>query len=120
MSLRNDILADAEAAWFDPDGLGQEVTYKVANAGTGTIITALITYGEDLAEDGRYLMEKMTATIQAADIARPANGDTITISSALWFVHSIREGNGFHWILDCVKDVRASVLQRRSGPNPWG
>jgi hypothetical protein len=123
--LRDDIPTDGPAAWFDPDGLAQSVVYT-PQAGAVVTIDALVEYGENLQEDRGYLVEKMTLRLQAADVAQPVEGDAVLIGAAgeypgiRWIVQFIREGNGWHWTLECYKDARAKVQRMGGGGSPGG
>jgi hypothetical protein len=111
MTLRDQILLDADYAWFDLDGLAQEVVYTVAATGASQTIAALVTYGEAPSADrvaSHFVRDGLTAIVQAADVASPAPGDTVMVDGQDWKVRR-RAGNGFHWVLDCYRQPRVKV-----------
>ncbi|MCL4502483.1 MAG: hypothetical protein M1438_11620 [Deltaproteobacteria bacterium] len=108
MTLREDILTEAPAAWFDTDGLAQPVTYKTA-AGVEIATAAALQFGSDSAEQGRYLVEEMTALVPAADIAVPQNGDSVTlVDGSVWTVRKTKAGDalGIAWQLGLTRGER--------------
>ena len=118
MGLRDDILTDAASAWFDTDGLAQTVTYKAGGSGAGISLAAVLEYGADAEPESAprgyiamYYRRVGTAIIQAADVASPAEGDTITVGSEIWTVRAIESGNGFHWRLAIDKDIKTSAVR---------
>lgn len=120
MTLRADILTDAQAAWFDPDGLAQTVSYTqpARELGTAALVTeipAVISYGENPGGTGRDVAANMTALIPQASIAAPRkDGDLITVAGAIWRVRKVKAGDalGIAWQLDCTRDEQA-VMRRR-------
>src|SRR4030042_962384 len=111
MTLREDMAADAQAAWFDTDGLAQTVTYQIPatqfEEERDLEISSLINYGENLGnEPSRYLREEMTAVVPAADIPLPKDGDKIIIGEVVWRVRGIIRGNGVAWEVNCTKGER--------------
>lgn len=120
MTLRNDIATDAQAAWFDTDGLAQTVTYtqparEEDTAEVETLIAAVITYGENPGGAGRDVAAEMTAIIPRASIAAPRkDGDLITVSGVVWRVRKVKAGDalGICWQLDCTRGEQAVMRGR--------
>jgi hypothetical protein len=121
MTLREDIATDAQAAWFDTDGLAQTVTYTQPAREEGTVeavtqLPAVILYGDNLGGQGRYILEEMVAKIPVASIAQPRkDGDTITIDGVVWQVRKIKGKDtlGIAWELGCTTNEQAVMRERR-------
>ena len=99
MTLRDDIVTDLDSTFFDTDDLALSVTYKAGGQGSGSAVPALITYGEEDGDDGRYYRDQATAIVAVRDVAAPAEGDTITVGSTVWTVRQVSSGNGFSWLV---------------------
>jgi hypothetical protein len=120
MSLRDDIATDAQAAWFDTDGLAQTVTYTqpARELGTSEVITqvpAVILYGDNLGGQGRYILEEMVAKIPVASIVQPRkDGDTITVDGVVWHVRKVKGQDtlGIAWELGCTTNEQAVMRGR--------
>ena len=112
MTLREDLAADRQAAWFAPDGLAQPVSYQPAAGGAAIPTMVIVQYGDNLGGQGRYLLEEMTAFVNAAEVALPQNGDEITLTEtgAVWTVRKIKAGDvlGLGWHVGCTRAVRAA------------
>ncbi len=110
MSLREEISADGQAAWFDTDGLAQTVTYTIKETGEQKQIPVVVSFGDNLGGAGRYLMEEMTAIVRVSDVALPKDGDAITLGGGEWTVRKIKGGDGLGiaWTVGCTKGVRAT------------
>jgi hypothetical protein len=121
MTLRDDIATDAQAAWFDTDGLAQTVTYTqpARELGTAEVVTeipAVILQGDNLGGQGRYILEEMVAKIPVASIANPRkDGDTITIDGVVWQVRKVKgqDALGIAWELGCTCNEQA--VMRKPG-----
>jgi hypothetical protein len=121
MTLRNDITTDAQAAWFDTDGLAQTVTYTrpAREPGTSEVVTAIpavIRYGDNLGGAGRYLLEELVAIIPQASLAAPrTDGDYLTVDGVIWRVRKVKAGDGLGiaWELGCTSGEQA-VMKGRS------
>lgn len=121
MTLRDEIAADAQAAWFDTDGLAQTVTYTQPVRELGTVkvetsIPAIISYGDNLGGQGRFILEEMVAKIPAASIAQPqTDGDTITVDGVVWRVRKIKGKDvlGIAWELGCTRGEQAVMRGRQ-------
>jgi hypothetical protein len=119
MALRDDIATDAQAAWFDTDGLAQTVIYTqpARESGEAKVVTdipAIISYGENPKDEGRFHLAEMTAFIPAAAIAQPRkDGDTITVAGVVWRVRRVRAGDALEisWMLECSRDEQATKLK---------
>ncbi len=110
------LAADDLDVFFDIEGLAEMVIYRVGALGAGIIIPAVISYGGNPVEKGRYLVEEMTALISQAAVASPQNGDTITLADdSVWTVRGRPSGGvlGVGWSLRCTKGERAA--QRGAG-----
>jgi hypothetical protein len=120
MTLRIDTATDAQAAWFDPDGLAQTVIYtqparELGTAAVETSISAVISYGENPGGVGREVAAEMTAVIPQASIAAPRkDGDFITIFGVVWRVRKIMAGDalGIAWQLECTRGEQAVMRGR--------
>lgn len=120
MTLRDDMATDAQAAWFDTDGLAQTVTYTQPARELGTVevvteIPAVILQGDNLGGQGRYILEEMVARIPVAAIAQPRkDGDTITIGGVVWAVRKIKGQDvlGISWELGCTCNEQAVMKSR--------
>lgn len=120
MTLRDDIATDAQAAWFDTDGLAQTVTYTQPARELGTVevvtsIPAVISYGENLGGTGRNVAVELVALIPRASIAAPRDdGDFITVDGVVWRVRKNRAGDalGIGWELECTRGERAVMRGR--------
>ena len=118
MTLRDEIAADAQAAWFDTDGLAQTVVYTPDGArptpGAPVSVPAVLVYGGNLEAQGRFLAEEMTAKVRQADVAAPQAGDTLAVGAAVWTVQRVTNGDGLGlaWELACTKGVRAGARGR--------
>jgi hypothetical protein len=110
MTLREDTIADGQAAWFDTDGLAQTVVYTVKETGEQKQIPVVVAFGDNLGGAGRYLMEEMTAIVRVSDVTLPKDGDAITFDGAEWTVRKIKEGDGLGiaWTIGCTKGCRAT------------
>jgi len=113
MTLREDMIADGQAAWFETDGLAQTVVYRAGGAGAGAAIPALVLCQENPREDSRFYRAAALITVQAADVPAPAPGDTFTLGTDIWTLRSITAGNGIHWQLNCTGGVRPVLRQRQ-------
>ena len=118
MTLRDDAITDAQAAWFDTDGLAQTVSYTQPSRELGVAevvqaIPAVISFGDNLGGTGRYLMEEMVALIPAASVAQPKDGDLITLEGTVWTVRKVKLGDGLgvSWTLGCTRGARAVQRQ---------
>jgi hypothetical protein len=111
MSLWDEIATDAQAAWFDTNGLAQTVIYTQPARETGTVkvessIPAVISYGENPGGTGQNVAAEMVALIPRDSIATPRrDGDTITVNGEVWRVHKIKAGDalGISWQLECSR-----------------
>jgi hypothetical protein len=120
MTLRTDTATDAQAAWFDTDGLARTVLYtqparELGTAVVETSIPAVIVYGENPGGAGREIAVEMTAVIQQATIAAPRkDGDLITVAGVVWRVRKVRAGDalGISWHLDCTRGEQAVMRGR--------
>jgi hypothetical protein len=120
MGLWDDIATDAQAAWFDTDGLAQTVLYtqparELGTAAVVTSIPAVIVYGDNLGGQGRYILEEMVAKIPVASIAQPRkDGDTITVAGVVWHVRKIKGQDtlGIAWELGCTSGEQAVMRAR--------
>ena len=120
MTLRDEIATDAQAAWFDTDGLAQTVLYTqpVRELGTVEVVTsipAVIIYGDNLGGQGRYILEEMVAKIPVASIAQPRkDGDTITVDGIVWQVRKVKGKDtlGIAWELGCTSGEQAVMRGR--------
>jgi hypothetical protein len=119
MTLRADIITDAQAAWFDTDGLAQTVVYTQPSRALGVEevvkeIPAIIQPGENLKDAGRYQVEEMSVMIPVAEITAPLQGDIITAGDFIWTVRRIKAGDalGIAWDLECTKGARAVMRER--------
>jgi hypothetical protein len=119
MALRDEIIADGEAAWFDTDGLAQIVTYFQPSRNLGEVevtqeIPAVLTYGDNLGGQGRFLLQEMTALIPRSTIAAPRDGDTLTVAGEVWTVRKIVAGDalGVTWTLGCTRGERATMRRQ--------
>jgi hypothetical protein len=121
MALRDDIATDAQAAWFDTDGLAQTVIYtqparELGTAAVETEIQAVVVYGENPGEDRRYAAGFITAIIPRASIALPRkDGDFLTIAGTIWRVRKIKAGDGLEisWELECTSGEQAVMKGRQ-------
>ena len=115
MTLREDIATDAQAAWFDTDGLAHTVTYtqparELGEVEVVTAIPAIISYGDNASGQGRYILEEMVAKIPAAIIAKPRiDGDSITVDGVIWRVRKLKgkDALGIAWELGCTSAEQA-------------
>jgi len=120
MTLRDDIATDAQAAWFDTDGLAQTVIYTQPARVLGEVevvteIPAVISYGENPGGDRRYAVAAMTAIIPQASIAAPRkDGDFLTIDGVIWRVRKVKAGDGLGiaWELECTSGEQAVMRAR--------
>jgi hypothetical protein len=120
MALRDDIATDAQAAWFDTDGLAQTVTYtqparELGTVATVTEIPAVILLGDNLGGQGRFILEEMVAKIPVASIPNPRkDGDTITVNGAVWRVRKIKGQDtlGIAWELGCTTGEQSTMRDR--------
>ncbi len=121
MTLRDDILTDAQAAWCDTDGLAQMVTYtqpsrELGEAEVVTEIPAIILPGGSPGWGGRYEGTVMRATIPRTSISDPRkDGDTITIDGVVWRIRTVQGGDalGISWELECTRGEKAVMRGRQ-------
>lgn len=84
---------------------GETATYKVGGAGGGTSIQIFYSVSQMSDDDGAFRGAVMSALVDNADIATPAESDTITIGSDVWTVRDIQGGTKYH-LLRCNKDMK--------------
>jgi len=115
MTLRDEIAADCQAAWFDTDGLAQTATYTPKATGVGVEIPVIITYGDNLGGQGRYILEEMVAQVRQAEVETPKANDLIALESGeIWTVRKVKGGDGLGiaWLLGCTRYERAALQGR--------
>lgn len=100
MSLRDEIVLDGSAAWFDEEDLARAAVYKAGGAGAGDTITVLAVFGANPAVErtpispgrgSRHLSEEARFLVRAAEVAAPAVNDTITLEDVVWTVREDRK-----------------------------
>lgn len=108
-SLKDIIRADVSKI-LNSGGFAEPVTYGIHETGAVKAINAIIDVTADLAATPQGKGITGTATINAADITRPAVYDTLTTASGqIWRVEAITRGDGFSWDLFITSDNRPVV-----------
>ncbi len=93
-----DIAADI-AAIFSADEPGVVAATYAPKAGGSISTTVRMIYGSQAPNN--FNARSATILLDAADVAAPADGDTVTIGSVVWTVRIGNgydlEGNGYYW-----------------------
>ncbi len=92
-TLRDMLASDIQETLLNTSDLAQTITYTPAG-GAGVEISALLSVGRPglgEMEDSEHGHQEMTVTIAIADVANPAEGDTLTIDTYAWSVVEVEE-----------------------------
>lgn len=101
-------MADDVAIFLNEDEFADSVTYTSHETGATSTVKAIIAVTADLSTTPQGKGITGTATISAADIARPAVYDILTTASGqIWRVEAVTGGDGYVWDLFVTSDNRA-------------
>lgn len=91
--IANILSRDGEAATYTPSG------------GSASSISIFYSISQMSDDSGGFRGAVMSALVDNADVASPAESDTITIGSDVWTVRDIQGGTKYH-LLRCTKDMK--------------
>jgi hypothetical protein len=102
MSLKTAMTNDM-AVFFNTDEFAQAVTYA------GSSINAIVTYKDNLGDQGPSKARLAELEVKVADVASPDYRDAVIIGSDTWRVRRVIEGDAYAWKLEIEIDKRAKL-----------
>ena len=83
---------------------GEAITYT-PSGGAGSAINGTYQTRQLFDDMGSYLGAELELVVANADVASPAEGDSVVIGSGTWTVRTVQDGTHYHKLI-CTKDER--------------